>query len=40
MNIYKVIPRFREMAAEFGKDPDSFPVTYCNLDAKKEDIKK
>ena len=40
MNIYKVIPRFRQMAAEFGKDPDSLPVTYFNLDPKKEDIKK
>ena len=40
MNIYEVIPRFRQMAAEFGKDPDSFPVTYFNLDPKIEDIKK
>ena len=40
MNIYEVIPRFRQMAAEFGTDPDTFPVTYFNLDPKIEDIKK
>ena len=40
MNIYQVLPRFRQMAAEFGREPDEVPVTYFNLDPNIKEINK
>ncbi|MBH69648.1 MAG: LLM class F420-dependent oxidoreductase [Rhodospirillaceae bacterium] len=40
MNIYEVLPRFRQLAAEFERNPAEVPVTYFNLDSEMSEINK
>lgn len=40
MDIYEVLPRFRQLAAEFERNLDEVPVTYFNLSPDINDVNK
>ena len=40
VDVVELLPRFRQMAAEFGREPDEVPVTYFNLDPNIKEINK